>query len=493
MNIDHLRLRLFCTLGSALFLCATDTFAQGGPLEPPGPPAVGVYKTLQEVEPRTALFQGINTPAVGSTESDVFVIKQPGSYYLTGNIKLPDVEEGLAIGVLVESSGVTLDLNGFEIVGNGRATVDYGVIVLPPAVQVKIVNGMIRDCDTGIFSYEDNGSADSIRVRDCEFGIRVESYWTINDCHVENSNYAGFSVDSYSTIKASSSRLVLNGDGFFCSSRVTISDCISYSSRNGFRGGALCTVRNSLVIFSGDSGFQFGQSAVIEDCRVEDGDGGISTSADSQVSRCHVWGGGTVTVGANSTVREVEVHDPATDAFRTSGTGAQFIECLAQSSADDGFLLHPGTRVVDCRSIGNAGHGFYIESPSASAAGGSLKGCLAENNTGDGIFVTAGTGHTLTNLVISDCEVRNNGTHGIRLLRVGASQVISNHVSGPGSFGITDPGTPSGNGNIFFDNIAIGFTNAFVFDGNSSWGTVSLLGAGSMGTGPISPRPNLYR
>lgn len=451
MNIDHLRLRLFCTLGSALFLCATDTFAQGGPLEPPGPPAVGVYKTLQEVEPRTALFEGMNTPAVESSESVVFVIKQPGSYYLTGNIKLPDVPSGpAATGVLVLSSGVTLDLNGFEIVGNGSDRSDIGVYIAPG--QVKIVNGMIRDCDFGIYCSKDHGLMDSIRVRDCSYGIFPSNYWTINDCHVENSD------------------------------------------TTGFRGGAHCTVRNSSVIVSGYSGFEFLQSAVIEDCRVVYGKRGILTGADSQVSRCHVRAGdGLVSVGANSTVREVEVHDPASDAFQTTGTGAQFIECLAESSAANGFRLHPGTRVVDCRSMGNAGHGFYIESPSASAAGGSLKGCLAENNNGDGIFVTAGTGYTLTNLVISDCEVRNNGTHGIRLLRVGASQVISNHVSGPGSFGITDPGTPSGNGNIFFDNIAIGFTNGFVFDGNSSWGTVSLLGAGSMGTGPISPRPNLYR
>jgi hypothetical protein len=53
-----------------------------GPLSPPGGPVASTYKTLSEVEPRTAVSLA-NTP--GDADS-LFKITQPGSYYLTGNI-----------------------------------------------------------------------------------------------------------------------------------------------------------------------------------------------------------------------------------------------------------------------------------------------------------------------------------------------------------------------------------------------------------------------
>src|SRR5438093_7800183 len=94
---------------SALALIAAAGVLYGGPLDPPAGPVTSTYKTLTEVEPRTAV-NAVNTP--GDFNS-LFKISQPGSYYLTGNIT------GVASkhGIEIVASGVTLDLNGFDLLG----------------------------------------------------------------------------------------------------------------------------------------------------------------------------------------------------------------------------------------------------------------------------------------------------------------------------------------------------------------------------------------
>ena len=69
-------------LAVALALSASAGLLIAGPLTPPAGPVGPTYKTLSEVEPRTAL-NAANTPG---DASNLFIISQPGSYYLTGPI-----------------------------------------------------------------------------------------------------------------------------------------------------------------------------------------------------------------------------------------------------------------------------------------------------------------------------------------------------------------------------------------------------------------------
>src|ERR1051325_5982475 len=77
-------------------LCESVVLAQGN-LAPPGAPAP-TMKSLAQIEPRTPI------------SSLPFSITQPGSYYLSGNLTG-------TTGITIAASGVTLDLNGFELVG----------------------------------------------------------------------------------------------------------------------------------------------------------------------------------------------------------------------------------------------------------------------------------------------------------------------------------------------------------------------------------------
>src|SRR5580698_3192796 len=93
----------FATLNSQL----STTFAQGS-LTPPGAPAP-TMKSLDQVEART-IVDAANTPG---DASDLFIISQPGSYYLTANLAGASGKNGIEI----TTNNVTLDLNGFSLQG----------------------------------------------------------------------------------------------------------------------------------------------------------------------------------------------------------------------------------------------------------------------------------------------------------------------------------------------------------------------------------------
>jgi hypothetical protein len=112
--------------------------AKAGPLDPPAGPITSTGKTLTEVEPRTAIT-ATNTP--GDADS-VFKITQPGSYYLTGNVTGEVGKHGIEIVV----SGVTLDLNGFDLAGvPGMGDFDGILITAPSITNTSVRNGSVRD------------------------------------------------------------------------------------------------------------------------------------------------------------------------------------------------------------------------------------------------------------------------------------------------------------------------------------------------------------
>ena len=80
-----------------------------GPITPPAGPVAETYKTLNQVEPRTAI-NADNTP--GDADS-IYRIEEPGSYYLTANL----TGESGKHGIEIDADNVTIDLMGFHLLG----------------------------------------------------------------------------------------------------------------------------------------------------------------------------------------------------------------------------------------------------------------------------------------------------------------------------------------------------------------------------------------
>ena len=80
----------------------------GGPLLPPGPPADGVYRTAEEIEPR------IPISAAG------FVITESGSYYLTKNLSRQPCQKEIVDSNGEDEGGSPGGARIVGLIGRGR-------------------------------------------------------------------------------------------------------------------------------------------------------------------------------------------------------------------------------------------------------------------------------------------------------------------------------------------------------------------------------------
>ena len=127
MNTDSigdnpcLRFPLILLLLSTLNSQLPTSFAQGS-LTPPGAPAP-TMKSLAQIEPRTPI------------SSLPFTITNAGSYFLTTNL----TGQAGTNGITISADHVTIDLNGFAIIGVANSGV--GVLVSGPRSYLSPVHG----------------------------------------------------------------------------------------------------------------------------------------------------------------------------------------------------------------------------------------------------------------------------------------------------------------------------------------------------------------
>lgn len=241
-------------------------FVAAGPLNPPGGAVTGTYKTLAEVEPRTAV-NATNTPGTATT---LYRITQPGSYYLTGNI----TGESGKNGIVIASSGVSLDLMGFDVVGvagsiNGVTSSGGGSLS-----GVSVRNGHVRGWGQDGINLSTGGITDLIvfdvaSSDNAQFGIAVSSGATISSCAASGNQEAGIST------------------GLSCSVR----GCTASSNQIGIVCGSGSSVVGCTAQSNTSTGIVTGATSVVTDCCAYFNQGnGISVSNGSDVSRNAVLG-----------------------------------------------------------------------------------------------------------------------------------------------------------------------------------------------------------
>jgi hypothetical protein len=281
---------------SALALLITGGVLYAGPLNPPAGPVTSTYKTLTEVEPRIAI-NVTNTP--GDADS-LFKITQPGSYYLTGNI----IGVAGKHGIEIATSGVTIDLNGFDLTGIPAMGLFDGVSATANSLtNIAVVNGSVRNWGDEGVDLATNGAI-NCRVEgvlasgNAGNGINAGLASTVSNCSAFQNTGNGISTNISSTV-SNCTAYQNTGNGISTGNGSTVSTCTAYQNTgngisvdngstvegcivrlntlDGIVCPSQCVIRGNTCSSNGNSGDGAGIHATGGDNRIE---GNTCTSAD---------------------------------------------------------------------------------------------------------------------------------------------------------------------------------------------------------------------
>jgi len=306
--------RTHSLLAGAIVLAAGAPVLFAGPLDPPAGPVASTGKTLAEIEPRIAV-NPTNTP--GDADS-IFKISQPGSYYLTGNITGAIGKHGVEI----TASGVTLDLNGFDLAGvPAMGSFDAVSATEGSLSNITVSNGSVRGwgrhgIDLGTFGPA-NCRVERVLARgNVGHGIHAGGGGTVSDCVAHNNTQTGIVGLTVLNCTASVNAVGINA--------TIVSNCVAYlNTANGIGGTTItdCVASNNAI------GFRVGGT----------------------ITNCTAIGNGTGFLASS-------YQGPPFPASVTISN------CTATLSAADGFSVEDGCIVVNCSAIANYGNGIACTS-----------------------------------------------------------------------------------------------------------------------------------
>ncbi len=339
---------------------------QAGPLTPPA----GPISPTPGPEPRIAI-NATNTP--GDADS-LFRISAAGSYYLTGNVTGVVGKHGIEIAV----TGVTLDLNGFEVIGNGAASAFDGVfsaVTSSGVVPVTIQNGTIR-----------NWGDDGIRGS----GVIVRHCVLVNN----------------------------SGDGI--SGAVVVTDCVATGNMgNGIQANNGALVQNCLARDNGDDGISASNGSTVTDCTARNNGGyGIIAFGSGLISRC---------TSSLNTLGGINGQQATT-----------ILDCNASDNDASGITVQGECLVRGNTCHGNGASGIFV----SSVTGTRVEGNTVTNNvrglhiTGTNTLIIRNTAHGNTTW---NWDIDANNIVGPIINRTAPASASINGDSAPDSTGSTHP------------------------------------------------------
>jgi hypothetical protein len=298
-------------------------------------------KSLDDVEAR------IPIKSLPSSGTALYVISQSGSYYLTGNIT-GEIDKH---GIEITASDVTIDLNGYSLIGAGKTagSSGHGIYASSAYHQVAISNGSI--CNWRSQGISLSGNSSQIRQVKANYngsdGIYVRSNSTVADCITIGNSGKGISVRDRSIVN-------------MCAA--------NENGNDGINSGWSCSVSYSTASDNSNDGIEAGDDTTIIDCTVYSNDSrGINAGGGCAVIDCIASGNSNndgIEVGACSTVKGCTANNNYKGI--DTGNGVTVIGCNASSNSNDG---------IDSIQSLITNNTVYNNSPNLN-----LSSCTASNN-----------------------------------------------------------------------------------------------------------------
>jgi parallel beta-helix repeat protein len=216
-------------------------------------------KALDVVEPRT-LVQSLSGSATA-----LYVINSPGAYYLTGDVVGVNGKHGIEI----VASGVTLDLNGFDLLGVA-GSLDGVSTTVGGLTSIAVVNGSVRNwgdegVDLATSAATNCRVADLLASGNAGNGMFVGAGSTVSNCSVSSNTVTGISTNDGSTV-SNCSAFSNTGIGISTSSGSTVSNCSARANTgNGINVGTGSTVSNCSAFGNSGSGIN-ASGGTVADC-----------------------------------------------------------------------------------------------------------------------------------------------------------------------------------------------------------------------------------
>ncbi|MCP9874369.1 right-handed parallel beta-helix repeat-containing protein [Synechococcus sp. Cruz CV-v-12] len=358
---------------SALTILFTSALLYAGPLTPPAGPVAPTAKPLSEVEPRIAI-NATNTP--GDADSS-FKITQPGSYYLTGNVTGVVGKHGIEIA----NSGVTLDLNGFELRGVG-GSLDGINVSTSRGRNIVVKNGSLRSWgDCGLeceFNADNPPSIMLVDVRaalNTRHGLATQGDTQMRGCRAEENGGSGLLAVGSSSFTGCVS-ISNSVHGFEANAASILTECVaSINSQRGFYTALGSTLRNCTAS-NNQTGF-VSQGTLYEGCNAYDNFGtGFDLFTGCTLKACNAYRNGGVGIDAS--------------------TNALVVNCTSQDNDGVGISVATATQVIGCTVSDNAGHGIVLASNAS-----------ARDNS---VFNNGGTTATFANISVTGPMHASKGT-----------------------------------------------------------------------------------